>query len=80
MRNDGFILDLIKMIEFCYDDRRIDEGKESFIETILLGPIGDVDHASEARILLLQSVVSLVEVLEVEVLVYRDHVVVGTEF
>lgn len=57
----------------------IDEGKGSFIETILLGPIGDVDHTSKAGIFLLQSVVSLVEVLEVEVLVNRDHVVVGTE-
>lgn len=43
---------------------------ESFIETILLGPVCHVHHASETRLFLLQPSIGLVEVLEVIVLVY----------
>lgn len=51
----------------------------SFVKTVFLGPVSHIHHASETRVLLLQPIESLVDVLELEVLVYGKYLVVRTE-
>lgn len=52
----------------------------SFIEAVLFGPVGDIDHASVPWSFLLSSVESLGEVFEGEVFVDGLNAVLGTEF